>query len=173
MARGFTQIPGVDFTESFSPVVNEVTLRTLLSVTAHLNLDLKQADVSNAFLNALLSEPTYIELPDGYEDKTTNTKCLKLNKAVYGLVQTSLSWYKKLQHTLSTLMHFKQSKADPCLFTRKVNGSMQYIITYNDDLLFTARQGEAQRIINKFSKFYEIKDLGNASTYLGSQFERD
>ena len=66
VVKGYKQIPGVDFTESFSPVANDTTIRTALAIALHQGWIVESIDVEAAFLNADLEEEVHIEIPDGY-----------------------------------------------------------------------------------------------------------
>ncbi len=103
---GYFQRPGVDFWESYSPVVSDPVIRTLLCVANHRNWDIQQIDVETAFLNARLKEKVYINIPRGARTLQEslgllNENCiLKLNKALYGLVQAPRAWMSEMKSTL-------------------------------------------------------------------------
>ena len=80
--RGDQQIEGVDFFETFSPVVSWTTIRLLLILSIHLNLSIMQVDYTSAFLHAALNDEIYIEMSRGYK---VPGKVLKLNRSLYGL----------------------------------------------------------------------------------------
>jgi len=69
VARGFTQVSSIDFNELFSPVVRYTSIRVLLAMTAHLNLNLEQMDVITAFLHGNLDERIFMEQPKGFESR--------------------------------------------------------------------------------------------------------
>ena len=92
VVRSCLQKQGIDYTETFAPVVSYTSVRLLIAVSASLNLDIYQFDVQTAFLHGDLDEPIYMEQPYGFaqEDRV----CL-LNKSLYGLKQAPRQWNKE------------------------------------------------------------------------------
>ncbi|KAJ9507247.1 hypothetical protein QJQ45_006215 [Haematococcus lacustris] len=112
--KGYRQVEGVDFDDSFAPVVTQGTQRVLLSVAAARGWELQQLDVETAFLNAPVDEGrlVYCQQPPGFE--TGQGLVCQLDKAVYGLRQAPRAWYQHLTQQLG-LIGFTASAADPCL----------------------------------------------------------
>ena len=101
VARGFEQIYGKDFDETYNPVTRLSSLRLLFALSMQFNLDLQQMDVETAFLNARLTEEVYIKIPQGVQiDNQYN--CLKLNRALYGFKQSPRAWYEGIQKSLQS-----------------------------------------------------------------------
>jgi len=96
VAQGYTQIEGVDFDETFSPVARLESIRILLSISCHLGFKLYQMDVKSAFLNGILQEKVYVEQPKGFLDPHYPQYVYKLKKALYGLKQSPRAWYERL-----------------------------------------------------------------------------
>lgn len=92
VAKGFSQRPGIDFEETYSPVVKYDTLRVILSLVAAKDLDMAQLDIKTAFLNGELDEEIYIEQPEGYVAEGKGNLVCRLNKCLYGLKQASRVW---------------------------------------------------------------------------------
>ena len=97
VAKGFSQIPGEDFTENFSPVINDVTFRIILTRMILEGLDAKVVDIDNAFLNGDLNHEIFMKIPEGYKECIQDydeDKVLKLDKAIYGLVQAARQFWR-------------------------------------------------------------------------------
>ena len=88
VAKGFTQIPGIDYDETFSPVARFESLRLLLALAALEDWEIHQLDVKSAFLNGVLDE-IYMEQPQGFITPRLENKVCRLKKAIYGLKQAS------------------------------------------------------------------------------------
>ncbi|KAJ0890287.1 putative RNA-directed DNA polymerase [Helianthus annuus] len=114
VAKGFNQREGIDFGETFSPVVKMVTVRIVLKLAVNNGWPLYQLDVNNAFLYGSLSEDVYMTLPQGYFNNE-KTKVCKLVKSLYGLKQAPRQWNEKLTSVLVD-MGFVQSLCDYSLF---------------------------------------------------------
>lgn len=132
VAKGFTQKPGIDYDETFSPVVRHSTLRLLFALSVQLDLNVNHLDVKTAFLNGILKEDIYMRHPKVDLDSNNNRKIVKLNKAIYGLKQSSRSWYEKVDECL-TKFGFKRSYIEPCVFTKFHNNVKVIIALYVDD----------------------------------------
>ncbi len=103
---GGRQIHGVDYNETFAPVVSLTTIRTILALASYHNLELEQMDVVTAFLNEDLNEGIYMFVPEGFKNSSNSNKVCKLQKSLYGLKQSPRQWYAKNTHILSTSLVF-------------------------------------------------------------------
>ncbi len=135
VALGCGQMFGVDYNETYAPVVRLTTVRTILAIVAHLNVELEQMDVVTAFLNGDLQEDIFIAIPEGLKSDKTSGKVCKLRKSLYGLKQSPRQWYAKLHEFLVNNLEFKSSPNEPCLYTRHKSSSIIVIALYVDDLL--------------------------------------
>ena len=95
VARDYLQQYGLDYDETFSPMVKPTTVRLLLALAVNYGWDLKQLDVSNAFLHGLLKEEVYMAQPQGYVDPSCSNHVCLLHKALYGLKQTPRAWFER------------------------------------------------------------------------------
>jgi hypothetical protein len=87
VAKGFSQQPGIDYGETFSPIARLETVRTLLAIVAQHKWQVYQMDVKSEFLNGLLEEEVYVDQPPGFEVQEHPAKVYRLKKALYGLKQ--------------------------------------------------------------------------------------
>ena len=87
VAKGFKQIQGVDYDETFSPVAMLKSIRIILTIAISYNYEIWQMDVKTAFLNGNLSEDVYMTQPEGFVDPKNAGKICKLQKSIYGLEQ--------------------------------------------------------------------------------------
>lgn len=115
VAKGYTQKYGLDYQETFSPVVRYSTIRMLLALTAEYNLCIEHLDVKTAFLNGDLEETVYMEQPECFQVKGYENMVYRLNKAVYGLKQASKSWYDKINKILCDKLKFNRLPSEPCV----------------------------------------------------------
>ncbi|KAF2344435.1 Reverse transcriptase RNA-dependent DNA polymerase, partial [Trinorchestia longiramus] len=117
VAQGYAQKFGVDYDETFSPVVRFESVRAVLALAAKHNLQLHHMDVATAFLNGELSEEIYLTQPEGFVSEGNENLVCRLNKSLYELKQSPKCWNTALDGHLKQL-GFKQSKNDACIYTR-------------------------------------------------------
>ena len=168
-ARGDQQIEGVDFFETYAPVVQWTTVRLMLILEVLLDLKSKQGDITAAFLHATLKEDeeVYVEMPRGFQKKG---KVLKLKKTLYGLRQSPRAFWKYMVEKMEA-SNMPQSKLDPCLFV----GEKVIAICYVDDLIFWARneQDIHELAIKLRSLGVDLEQEDDAAGFLGVRLERD
>ena len=151
VACGYSQIPGVDFTENYAPVINDVTWRIMLVMMLLYNLEGILLDVECAFLEGELEEEVYMDCPEGLSGVDNTVDCLRLEKSIYGLVQSARQWWKKFVKILRE-MGFQGGYADPCLFTKKDNDGIIFIALYVDDCLCIGHETAINKMIDKLRK---------------------
>jgi hypothetical protein len=171
VAKGYHQQHGMDYDETFSPVVKPATVQLVLSIAAQQSWSLRQLDVSNAFLHGLLKETVYMEQPPGYIDAKFPNHVCQLKKALYGLKQAPRAWFEHFTSYLLTL-GFTPSLADPSLFLYRQGITVIYLLLYVDDIIVTGNTPSAiQSLLHQLGTEFDIKDLGQLKYFLGLQIE--
>ena len=107
---------GLDYEETFSPVVRFESIRFLLAMGTLHQLQLHQMDVSTAFLHGELTEEVYMRQPDGFTEPGKEHLVCYLRRNIYGLKQSPRCWNHALDNRLKEI-GFKQTPSDPCLYT--------------------------------------------------------
>lgn len=162
MAKGFSQKQGIDFSETFSPVVRWDTIRTVLSVAACQKLKLTQFDVKTAFLYGNLSEEIYMVQPEGFHDGTN--KVCRLSKSIYGLKQAPRCWNERFK-CFAEKCSLQQSSSDPCLFYNE-DKSLLLIVYVDDGLIATKDEEIAKQFLEKLETEFCVT-VEAANHYLG------
>ena len=92
MAQGYTQVEGLDFGETYTPIARLEAIKILLAYTCAYNIKLYQMDMKSEFLNGYINELVYVEQPPSFEDEKKLNHVYKLRKALYGLKQAPRAW---------------------------------------------------------------------------------
>ncbi|CAH2083465.1 unnamed protein product [Euphydryas editha] len=173
VAKGFTQMAGIDYKETFSPVLRYSTLRLLFALSVNYNLDITHLDVTTAFLNGHLSETVYMCLPDNLVCTNKENKVLKLKKAIYGLKQSAREWYRRVDDYLQSLGYNKLIY-EPCLFIKRYDGVTIYVALFVDDFfIFSNCKKQTEVLKNELKTKFKIKDLGEIRQCLGMRVRKE
>ena len=176
VAKGYTQVRGVDFNEVFSPIAKHVSIQLLCTLVVLFDLELDQMDVVIAFLYGKLEEVIYMRQPKGYVVKGLEHWMCRLLKSIYGLKQAPRQWYKRFDEFMIA-QGFKRSMYDPCVYKKRVSNSVFgwiILVLYVDDMLIAARdKAEVAKLKEQLSSVFHMKDLGYAKKILGMKITRD
>lgn len=165
VAQGYTQKHGLDYDETFSPVVRSESVRALIAAAAASNMLLHQMDIVTAFLNGTLDEEVYMKQPDGYVTTGQEHLVCKLKKSLYGLKQSSRCWNGTLHNHLIQI-GFSQSVNDPCVYT--CDDGSAILAVYVDDILVAAKNMRRMNEVKQaIAERFVVKDLGALKHFLG------
>jgi hypothetical protein len=169
VAKGYSQVLGIDFNETFAPVGMRSTLRMLIAFSTKSKWTCRQVDVDTAFLYGNLEEEIYMEQPEGFTDGSN--KVCRLKKSIYGLKQASRVWNETLDAALVSI-GYHRSICDPCLYVKPDS----LLFVYVDDMVICSLEVETTNlIIQELGKLFKLKDLGKPSWILGLEliYERE
>jgi hypothetical protein len=138
VAKGFSQVEGLDFGETFASVARLEAIWILLAYASSHNMKLYQMDGKSAFLNGYINELVYIDQPLGFEDPRYPNHVYRLSKALCGLKQAPRAWYERLRDFLLA-EDFKIGKVDTTLFTKKIDDNLFICQVYVDDIIFDVK----------------------------------
>jgi len=169
VVHGNLQEPGVDYEETYAPVVDwEVTL-TAISVMLHRDAHIELVDFQTAFLNGDLEEEVYVCLPRVHDK---SQQVFRLAKSLYGLKQSPRNWFKKLETALHNL-GFKQLSAADCVFIKGSGVTLVVLLVYVDDMIIMSQSNvEVNKTKSDLKRDFKITDLGPLEYFLGIRFER-
>ena len=173
VALGNTQTEGVDYSETFAPVLHFNSFRFLLAIAAQHDLQLHQMDLTQAFLNGDLEETIYMRQPRGSTEIGPEKVC-KLLKSLYGLKQAPRQWYKKMNASLLKA-GFTKLLCDPCLYVKHLdNGKIHIIGLYVDDIIqATNCDISLQFMIDVLCSEYKMVIIGTPKKVLGIEIRQD
>jgi hypothetical protein len=173
VARGFTQVYGQDYQETFAPVTRLETLRLLLAYAVQEDWEVRQIDVKTAYLYGDLDEEIFMEAPEGYDIPAGH--CLLLKKALYGLKQAGRQWYLKLKETMAEF-GLTQVKSEPHTFVaHKVVRGTRYTLVlpvYVDDLFPIGNKILTDEFEKWIPKYFDITPPVDAHFFLGMRISR-
>jgi hypothetical protein len=166
VARGFSQVEGVDYDETFALVARYTSIRAVISIAAEMGWKIHQMDVKTAFLNGLIEEEVYIEKPLGFEVHGRESHVCRLKKALYGLKQAPRAWYSRIDAYLQQL-GFEKSEADPNLYFIVVGEDPLILLLHVDDLFITGAERLISSCKESLASEFEMTDIGLMHYFLG------
>ena len=174
VALGYSQIPGVDYTDNFAPVAHDVSFRIALARMMVEKLDSLVMDVETAFLYGDIEEEIFMKPPVGMDDIDPGSSpedCYQLKKGIYGLCQAARQFWKKFVDTIKKeSFGFTVSPADPCMLFKENELGICIKIMYVDDMLIIGKKEQIQDFATKIQKEFSVKIQHNLADYLCCEF---
>ncbi|KAG8474765.1 hypothetical protein CXB51_031711 [Gossypium anomalum] len=173
VAKGFRQIHGVNYDETFSPVAMFKSIRISLAIAAFHDYEIWQMDVKTAFLNGKLEEDVYMTQPEGFVNPKDAGKICKLQRSIYGLKQASQSWNLRFNDAIKEF-GFIKNEDEPCVYKKVSGNTITFLVLYVDDILIMGNDiPTLQSIKTWLGSCFSMKDLGEVTYILGVKIYRD
>ena len=176
VAKGYSQKPGLDYTETFAPVAKFNSLRSLLALVCENDWELEGMDVKTAFLHSQLEEKVFMQIPEGLHTEVAHRMSeprmvCELRKSIYGLKQSPRTWYEKINKFF--LDHgFTRSEQDHNVYIHKAFSLI--LLLYVDDLVLTSPSlRDIAWIQELLHAEFEMTDLGPLTSFLGMEIRRN
>jgi hypothetical protein len=172
VSKGYSQVEGLDFGETYAPVARLESIRILLAYATHHGFKLYQMDMKSVFLNGPIKEEVDVEQPPGFEDSEYPNHVYKLSKALYGLKQAPRAWYECLRDFLIT-NGFKVGKVDPTLFTKTIANDLFVCQIYIDDIIFgSTNKSTCEEFSRIMIQKFKMSMMGELKYFLGFQVKQ-
>ena len=178
---GYMQVPGVDFTEKFSPVANDTSTRIIILLTLYYTPQgwvCEVFDVEAAFLEPYLDNVMYIQWPEGIVElgflspEERDSTCVRLERSMYGNVDAALRWLREFKTFLVKECGFVACVADPCILYYQEDGKLLIVMSIHvDDSMVAGRKEDLTKFYEKVRTRFNITELGTLSKYLGVRYE--
>ena len=175
---------GVNHEETYSPTCRNSTVLFIFTLTAYLDREIKQCDVTAAYLHARMDMPVYMLPPKGFcaTDKSVWTKeyicgpnqCLRLDGAVYGTKQAGRQWYKYIHRILTIVLGYTMSPVDRRLLMIVLDDkTVNFLVIYVDDIIITGTsKAECERVLLILGQHFKLS-IPNLEKFLRYETKRD
>jgi hypothetical protein len=158
VAKGFSHREGVEYEETFALVARYSSIMIVISLIVEMGYRVHQMDVKTAFLNGVVEEEVYVELPEGFDVGDRETHVCRLRRALYGLKQAPRAWYLRIDNYLIE-MGYQWSEADPNLYFLRGETPLTLVL-YIEDLFLTRDEQLIADCKTNLAVEFEMKDLG-------------
>jgi hypothetical protein len=171
VAKGYSQIAGIDFDKTFAPVVRIESVRALLAFAAFMNLNIIHVDCKTAFLNGNSDLEIYVQQPEGFVSKSYPRKVLRLTKSLYGLKQAPRIWYMLLCNVIQNL-GFVALETDSSIYYSSISGV--FLAVYVDDILiFGPSKSICTNVFKQLRRHFKMENMDYPTTFLGLNIVRN
>jgi hypothetical protein len=167
--KGYAQVEGQDFDETFAPVEILEAIRMFLAYSCHKNFKVYQMDVKSTFLSGDLEEEVYMEQPKGFSLKDNHDYVWNMKKDLYGLKQAPRAWYYRLDKFLQD-KGFKKGNVDNNLYIKSEGDDLLVVLVYVDEIICGCTNDScAQWFSNSMQTKFEMSMIGELPYFLGLQ----
>jgi hypothetical protein len=172
-ALGYSQVPGEDYMDTASPVVDDITVRMVVTKMMANNWESEIVDITTAFLHGPMEEKVFMNCPEGIDlieegwDRLND--CTELMKTIYGTKQAARQFWKTFMTTMER-RGFERTHVDSCLLKRKDESGTVLICVYVDDCLITGDRTAIHNAINDIESTFETRRVGTLNEYIGCTF---
>ena len=176
VAQGFSQVPGVDYFDTYAPVAKLASIRTVLALAARLDLELHQIDIKGVYLNGKLNdeEAIYMHQPPGYADPALPRHVCHLRKTLCRLKQSGRRWYQKLVEILVKNLGCKLCEVDQAVFIKRSEKTLIIIVVHvNDCTIAASALSLVVELKTQIRKHVKITDLSKLHWLLGIEVTRN
>lgn len=175
VAKGFTQRPGIDFVDTYSPVGHRQSFRQVMTISAHEDFEIEAIDITGAFLHGDLDHVVYMNLPPELAVGEYEGKVALLIHSLYGLKQAGLCWNAKLDTWLRD-QGWKANKDDPCVYIRHDStGAIELMLYIHVDDAAIAGRNKAMihDFIAQVNQRFPCRAQGELVYFLSMEIHRD
>ena len=172
---GFSQRPGIDFTHTYSPVINYSSWRLLMLLSIVMKWPVVQLDIPTAYLNADLDEKVFMRIPNYWQnfvdDGHKPGDVVLVRKAIYGLKQSGRMWYCHMGDFL-TRNGFQQSVHEPCMYMKRGQKGDVIVMVYVDDIFVSGGDKlGCETFVKMLGDEYKAKLIGKVQSAIGMEVE--
>lgn len=168
VVRGFNQLFGRDYSDTYAPVANYHSVKIGLAIAAAYKMSIIQVDVKTAFLNGQIDKELYLQIPEGMRTSENKDKVLKINGSVYGLKQAPKLWNERIDQILKQKLGFKANEKEPCFYHKRQQYFYTIIVLYVDDMLIMGTsESEIIKTKDMLSEEVEITFQTDVKRFLG------
>ena len=174
VAKGYSQVQGIDYTETFSPVIKHDSVRVIFAIALVLRMHMRQFDIGTAYLNSDLTTRIYMHQPEGFVNHKTPFYVCLLLKSLHGLKQSWRLW----NHTFDAFLKLYDlitSDADTCVYYRlSSNRTVDLIvgIFVDDGIVCATNEQDLDAVITHLSTMFKVTH-GPMDYYVGFQVHRN
>ena len=168
VAKGYTQIYGSNYYDTFSPIAKMVSIRLLFCMTTMRSWPLYQLDIKNAFLHGDLVEEVYMKQPLGFVTQGESGLVCWLRHSLYGLKQSPRAWFGYFSSVVQEFGMTRSTSDHSVFYHHTFSRESIYLIVYVDDIFITdSDQDGIQKLKKHLFNHFQTKELGKLKYFLG------